>query len=81
VRTLRENAKMSRTQLAEKADLNARTIEAYEQGRKDINNAKIKTLLKLCIALGCRLEDILTDDEAKELLKLYENSKEVKNQE
>ena len=50
MRTLRENAKMSRTQLAEKADLNARTIEAYEQGRKDINNAKIKTLLKLCIA-------------------------------
>lgn len=65
----RERAGLSRPELAERSGIKARTIEAYEQGKRDINGADLKTLLKLCQALSCRLGDILDDPELIELLK------------
>lgn len=70
MKELREKAGLTRAQLAEETGINFRTLEAYEQGRKDINGAKLKTLLKLCQALECDLEELITDPETKELLKL-----------
>ena len=69
MKELREKAGLTRAQLSEKTDISFRTIEAYEQGRKDINGAKLKTLLKLCQTLDCSLSELLTDEETKELLK------------
>ena len=69
VKELREKAGLTRAELAKETGINIRTIEAYEQGRKDINGAKLKTLLKLCLALNCSLEDIVTDTELIDLLK------------
>ena len=69
MKELREKAGLTRAQLSEQTGISFRTIEAYEQGRKDINGAKLKTLLKLCQALGCSLSELLTDEETKELLK------------
>lgn len=69
MKSLREKAGLSRKQLAEKTGINIRTIEAYEQGLKDINGAKLKTLLRLCSALGCKLNELITDEETKDLLK------------
>lgn len=65
----RERAGLSRLELAERSGINSRTIEAYEQGKRDINGADLKTLLKLCQTLNCSLEDILYDPELIELLK------------
>ena len=72
MKELREKAGLTRAQLSEQTGISFRTIEAYEQGRKDINGAKLKTLLKLCQALGCSLSELLTDEETKELLKQTE---------
>lgn len=58
----RTAAGLTRQQLSETSGVKLRTIEAYEQEKKDINNAKLETLIKLCTALGCDLEDILTDE-------------------
>lgn len=69
LKELRESAGISRPKLAELAEVNARTLEGYEQGKKDINGAKIKTLLKICKALSCRIEDILDDEETLELFR------------
>ena len=69
MKELREKAGLTRAQLSEQTGISFRTIEAYEQGRKDINGAKLKKLLKLCQALGCSLSELLTDEETKELLK------------
>ena len=69
MKELREKAGLTRAQLSEQTGISFRTIEAYEQGRKDINGAKLKTLLKLCQALGCSLSELLTDEETKKLLK------------
>lgn len=72
MKNLRESKGLTRAELAERTGLNARTIEGYEYGRKDINGAKLKTLLRLCIALECKLEDILTDPATLEALYEYE---------
>ena len=48
-----------------------RTLQCYEQGAKDLNGAKLATLLKLCLALDCKLGDILTDEETVKLLEQY----------
>ena len=53
------------------AGLNVRMLQYYEQGAKDLNGAKLATLLKLCLALDCQLGDILTDEETVKLLERY----------
>ena len=69
IKELREQAGISRPKLAELSGVNVRTLESYEQGKKDINGAKLKTILKICKALNCRIEDILDDEETLELFK------------
>lgn len=66
---LRTAAGLTRQQLSIKSGVNIRTIEAYEQGNKDINKAKLITILKLCSSLNCNLHDVITDDEILALLK------------
>ena len=64
-------AGLSQSQLAAATGLNVRTLQCYEQGAKDINNAKLATLLKLCLALDCNLCDILTYEATVKLLEQY----------
>ena len=62
---------MSQSQLATAAAINGRVLQTYEQGGRDLSGAKLATLLKICLALNCKLEDILPDGETAELLKRY----------
>lgn len=71
----RAAAGLTRQKLSEKSGVNVRLIERYEQGERDINGAKLKTLLRLCAALGCKLEDIIDDNETIELLSGRRRSK------
>lgn len=64
----RAAAGLTRQKLSEKSGVNVRLIERYEQGERDINGAKLKTLLKLCKALECNLENIIDDEETLDLL-------------
>ena len=72
LKTLRRAAGISQTRLAAAAGLNARMVQYYEQGVKDLNAAKLQTLLKLCNALNCTLSDLITDPDVLELLTVYE---------
>lgn len=56
---IRYSQKMSRKELSEKSRISIRTIESYEQRRRNINKAKIETLIKLSKALNCKIDDIL----------------------
>ena len=38
---------------------------------RDLSGAKLATLLKICLALDCKLADILPDGETTALLELY----------
>lgn len=68
---VRKQRNLSQRECAERSGINVRILQFYEQGVRDINGAKLSTLLKLCNALGCRLEDILTDQETLTELERY----------
>lgn len=67
----REKKGLSQGQLAKQSGIGVRTIQDYEQGKRDLNGAKVKTILRLCTALDCKMADILNDPETIELLKQY----------
>ena len=46
-------------ELSIRSDVKLRTIQEYEQGRKDINKAESLTVYKLSKGLGCRMEELL----------------------
>ena len=69
----RIEAGLSQSQLAEKTGLNVRTIQHYEQGSKVFDHARIDTILKVCVVLNCKLEDIIENHEYVELIKKLPN--------
>nr|DAN48696.1 MAG TPA: Helix-turn-helix XRE-family like protein [Bacteriophage sp.] len=72
LKVMREMCELTQREVAELSGVSFRMIKDYEQGQRDINGAKLLTLLKLCAALRCRLEDIVDDVETLELLRQYE---------
>ena len=56
----RKAAGLSQSQLAEKVpDLKLRTLQRYEQGERDLNQAAAITVYRLAEALGCQVADLL----------------------
>lgn len=71
LRKLRTAAGLSQNQLAQAAGINRRVLQNYEQGIRDLSGAKLSTLLKICIAIRCKLRDIVTDEQTRKLLDEY----------
>lgn len=69
LREVRKKADLSQSQLAEKSGINVRIIQYYEQGSRDINGAKLATLVDLAEALNCKLSDVITDKQVISKLK------------
>lgn len=67
---LRVKNKMSQSGLSVMSGVRLRTIQNYEQQTRQINGAHLDTLCRLCIALNCRIEDILEDKTLIERFKL-----------
>ena len=59
LKSRREASGMTQGQLADASGVPLRTIQQYEQRRKDIRKAGVGQVLAMSRALGCRLEDIL----------------------
>lgn len=74
----RKAAGMSQSQLASAAGVSVRLLQDYERGGRDINGAKLITLLRLCNAMGCSLGDILNDEDTIKQLEDYEQKSEGK---
>lgn len=55
----RESKGLTQAELAAKSGVNVRMIQKYEQGDKDINGAKVVTVLSLAEALGADIHDII----------------------
>ena len=74
LKEMRQAKGLSQSQLAEKANMNVRTLQHYEQGSKNFDHSRIDTILRVCLALECKLEDIIENEEYLELLDKYEKS-------
>lgn len=74
LKELRQAAGLSQSQLAEKTGINVRTLQHYEQGSKVFDHARIDTILKVCLTLNCKLEDIVENQEYIDLIRRYKDS-------
>lgn len=68
--TRRVKKGLSQNGLSVASGVNFRTIQAYEQRTRPIEGGNIKILCSLCIALDCKMEDILEDKTTIERYKL-----------
>lgn len=68
---LRKKAGLSQSKLAAAAGINVQVLQQYERVARDLNGAKLLTLLKICNALECRLVDIITDNDTLDQLGSY----------
>lgn len=73
LKEMRQSRGLSQSQLADKAGINVRVLQHYEQGSKNFDHAHIDTLMKICIALNCKLEDVIENPEYVELIKKLPN--------
>jgi transcriptional regulator with XRE-family HTH domain len=55
--------KLSQRELAERSGVSLRTLQDYEQGRKNINLAAAITVQKLAEALKCASWELLEDEQ------------------
>ena len=73
LKEIRQAKGLSQSKLAEKTGISIRTIQHYEQGAKDFNHARIDTILKVCVTLNCKLEEIIDNPDYIELMKKLPN--------
>lgn len=72
LRQQRVKMSLSQSELAALSGVPIQTLRRYEQSAIQISNAKLKTLIALCLALNCKIEDII---ESEELLHKYRATK------
>lgn len=76
---------MTQTQLSELSGISLRTLQDFEQGRRNLSGASALTVYKLSQVLGCKFSDLLgesSDDvEEKELFLTirYKTGVELRN--
>ncbi len=73
LKRLRLKSGLTQSQLAQITGLNLRTLQYYEQGINKIDQARLTTLLKIAIALECKIKDLLEEPESITLCKKYES--------
>ena len=59
LKKVRQEKGMTQKELAEVTGLNFRTLQHYEQGSKDLNQAAAITVYQLAEALGVMIEELL----------------------
>lgn len=72
LKALRVSSGLAQLDVAVRAGLNLRTYQYYEQGNKPIEGAKLETLIKICLVLNCKLDEIIEDQNLVEVIKEYE---------
>lgn len=80
LKELREKSELTQQQLAARAGIGLRLLQKYESGERNLDGAKLHTLLKLRQALGCYLSDLITDLATAALMDEYEEMLILENE-
>ena len=59
---MRKKKGYSAATLSDITGISLRSIQHYESGYRDINTARLETLCTLALALDCKIENLLTND-------------------
>ncbi len=59
LKRLRSYARLTQQELADKSGVSKRMIEQYEQGRKELKNASVATVIKLADVLRCDVRELV----------------------
>ena len=65
---------LTRKQLEELTGVSHTVIKALEYGARSTDKAQINTLVAICVVLGCRISDVLTDPELIAALRICEQA-------
>ena len=74
LKEVRKSKGLTQKELSKLIGISLKTIQKYEQGVIDINNANIYTLYKLANTLNCYIWQLLTDNEIEYEIMLYESN-------
>ena len=69
LREMRIKRGLSQKDLATKVNVSVRSLQDYEQGKTQIEGARLRTLCDLAIELNCKIEDIIESEDLKKKLK------------
>ena len=71
LKEMRNRAGLSQSQLANLSGINVGTLRHYEQGSKNFDHARIDTILKICLILDCKIDEIIESEEYVALFREY----------
>lgn len=63
LRVLRVQRGFSQAELSRRSGVPMRTLQKFENNPHQIDHTKLDTYCQLCLALDCRIPDILEDEE------------------
>ena len=59
LKEIRTQQGLSQSLLSKEANVSLKTLQAYEQGDRDIKKAQAETVYKLAQALDCTIEELI----------------------
>ena len=59
LKKIRVQQGLSQSLLSKEANVSLKTLQAYEQGDRDIKKAQAETVYKLAKALNCKMEELI----------------------
>lgn len=65
LQTIRQHKNLTQKQLAERSGVPLRAIQTYEAGYRNIDGAKVETLVNLAVALGVGVADLIEDEKLR----------------
>ncbi len=65
LQTIRQHKDLTQKQLAERSGVPLRAIQTYEAGYRNIDGAKLETLVNLAAALGVGVADLIEDEKLR----------------
>lgn len=78
LRDKRNERGLTQSQLSELSGIKFQVVQQYETGYRNVDGAKLDTLLKLAAALDCRIYEFLEDPELQKQLVKYESKGKIK---